>query len=72
MTIPTQFFTEILATALEDPLINSIAEQTIIVFVWILIFAIASVVGLFSRRLEHALFFALISSIITIVFFVTG
>ena len=59
-----------MATALEDPLINSRAEQTITIFVWILIFAVASIVGLFSRRLEHAIFFALISSIISMAFFV--
>jgi|GEM_PF-2537658 len=61
---------EIVATALEDPLINSSAERTIMLLVWVLIFALASVVGLFNRRLEYAIILALVSSIITIAFFV--
>jgi len=71
MTLQTQsLLAEIMATALGDPLINSRAEQTITISVWILIFAMSSVIGLFSRRLEHAVFFALASSIIGIAFFV--
>ncbi|MBV8882849.1 MAG: hypothetical protein JO235_02440 [Chroococcidiopsidaceae cyanobacterium CP_BM_RX_35] len=71
MLIQTQSLsTEIVATALEDPLINSSAEQTITILVWALIFALAVVVGLFNRRLEYAIILALVSSIITIAFFV--
>jgi len=61
-----------MATSLEDPLIDWRTEKVIQLLVWILIIAIASVVGLISRRLEHALFFAFVSSIITIAFFVIG
>lgn len=73
MFIPTQFLLRgIIATALEDPLINSSAERAISIFVWFLIFALAGVVGLFNRRLEYAIVLALVSSIITMAFFVIG
>ena len=55
---------------LEDPLINWGAERTIEVTVWILGFAIAAIVGLLNRKLEHAIVIAIISSMITIAFFV--
>jgi membrane protein YdbS with pleckstrin-like domain len=61
--------TEIMATALEDPLIDWKGEQIIIIFVWVLLIAIATGVGLFSRSIEYALAVAFVSSIITIAFF---
>ena len=71
MTINTQLLLlEIMAIAMEDPLIDWKTEKTIELLVWVVIIAFASVVGLLSRRLEHAIFFALVSSIITIAFFV--
>ncbi len=57
------------AMSLEDPLINSKAEQTLTILVWVLICSAAIVVGLFNRRLEYAVIFALISSIIGMAFF---
>lgn len=54
---------------LEDPLINWGAERTIEFTIWILGFTIAAIVGLLSRKLEHAIFFALVTSLITIAFF---
>lgn len=69
-TLPQSLLIEIIAAALEDPLIDSRAEQTIVIFVWVLILALAGVIGLFSRRLEQVLFFAFISTIITMAFFV--
>ena len=55
---------------LEDPLINWGAERTIEVTVWILGFAIAGIIGLLNRKLEHAIAIAIISSMITVAFFV--
>ncbi len=73
MTIqPQSLLIQLIATSLEDPLIDWRTEKVIQILVWILIIAIASVVGLISRRLEQAIFFAIISSIITIAFFVIG
>lgn len=54
----------------EDPLIDWRGEQTVKILVWVLVIAMSISVGVFSRRLEHALFFAFVSSIITIAFFV--
>ncbi|MBO3457505.1 hypothetical protein G4P69_02010 [Aetokthonos hydrillicola CCALA 1050] len=61
--------TNIVAAALEDPLIDTKGEQTIIIFVWVLLIAIATSVGLFSRRIEYALAVAFVTSVITIAFF---
>jgi len=71
MNIQTQsLFTEIIAAALDDPLIDWRAEQTIGIFIWVLILSAAGIVGLFSRKLEYAIFFALVSSIISMAFFI--
>ncbi len=62
--------TAIIAATLDDPLIDWRAEQTIAIFIWVLIIALAGIVGLFSRKLEYAIFFALVSSIISMAFFI--
>lgn len=70
MTIQTpNILIELIAKALQDPLIDWGAEKTIEILVWILLIAMAISVGVFSRRLEHAIIFALVTSIITIAFF---
>ena len=73
MDIQTQsLLSQIIATTLEDPLIDWKTQRTIELFLWVFVIATAGVVGLISRRLENALFFAFVSSIITIAFFVIG
>lgn len=70
MTIQAQsLLIEIIAKTLEDPLINWEAEKLIEIFVWVLVIAIAIIAGVFSRRFEQAIFFAIISTIITMAFF---
>lgn len=71
MTIQTQqVLIELLAQTLEDPLIDWGAENLIVISVWLLVISLSLTVGLFSRRLEHALIAAFVTSLITIAFFV--
>ena len=65
----TSRFIELMAVA-EDPLIDWKGEQTVVIFVWVLLIAIATSVGLFSRRIEYALAVAFVTSIIAIAFFI--
>lgn len=52
-----------------DPLINKGEEVTVYVGTFLLVIAIAAVIGMLSRRIEHAVFIALAFSLIPIVFF---
>ncbi len=65
----TSGFIELMAVT-EDPLIDWKGEQTVIIFVWVLLIAIATSVGLFSRKVEYALAVAFVSSIIAIAFLI--
>jgi uncharacterized membrane protein HdeD (DUF308 family) len=53
-----------------DPLIDTGGEVTVYVGSFILILGIAAIVGVFSRRVEHALFTAFVLSIIPIAVFI--
>lgn len=56
-----------------DPLINRGGEATVYVGVFAIILAIAAIVGIVSRRIEHAVFTALgLSLILIAVFFFTS
>jgi len=70
MTIQTQsLLIEIIAETLEDPLINWEAEKIVNIFILVLVFAIAIVAGVFSRQFKQAIIFAIVSTIITMAFF---
>lgn len=52
-----------------DPLISKGGEATIYVGVFLLVIAVAAIVGVLSRRIEHAVFTALGLSLIPILIF---
>lgn len=64
-----QILLEIQAQTTKDPLIDWQAENTIKIAVVLLLIASTAVVGVISRRLEHAIIFALVVSVIAIAFF---
>ncbi|MGA7933797.1 MAG: hypothetical protein WCA35_09640 [Kovacikia sp.] len=52
-----------------DPMVDQGGELTVYIGIFLLIIGIAAIVGIFSRRVEHALMTALGLSIIPIAFF---
>ncbi|WP_017717530.1 hypothetical protein [Kamptonema formosum] len=58
------------AQAAGDTLIDWKAQATIRIAVFVLLLAGAGVVGIISRRVEHAVVFALATSLIAMAFFI--
>lgn len=61
---------EIIAATPQDPLIALGDEQIIKICVLVILVAITITIGIISPRLEHAIIFAVFTSLITITFFV--
>lgn len=68
-----QAFAQLPSDQSTDPLINRGEEATIYVGIFVIILVIAAIVGVVSRRVEHAVFTALgLSLILIAVFFFTS
>ena len=73
MTILTKSIpNEIISTTSLDHLIAWRTEQTIKFCVWAMVITMTIIIGIISPKLEHALVFAFVMSIVTIAFFVIG
>lgn len=65
-----QLLMQVLATSVNDPLIDWQSENLLKVLVFVFIFSIAIAINLISRKVEHAIMFALICTLISVSFMI--
>jgi|UPI0003768969 hypothetical protein len=67
-----QALINITATAVDDTLIDWRSENIIKVSSFVIVIAVSTAVGIISSKVEHAVIFALICSVIAVAFFLVS
>ncbi|MBH8562961.1 hypothetical protein I8748_12340 [Nostoc sp. CENA67] len=64
------FLIEAISTDVDDPLIDWQSENLLKILVFIFIFGVAFAINILSSKVEHAILFAFVCTIISVAFFI--